>query len=85
MRDYYADVGLRSKNMIVTGSPTCDVLHQVRNDLNGIQTKLSLKYCLDDFEKVILIGLPPDFFYCTGGRPQSTYSNHAEVIEFFAD
>jgi len=32
---------------------------------------------------VILIALPPDFFYFVGGRSQSVYANHAGIIDFF--
>lgn len=84
MKDYYGAVGLTSKNLIVTGSPTCDLLYQVRTDLNGIRTRLRAKYRLGDYGKVILIALPPDFFYVVGGRPQSVYANHAEVIDFIS-
>lgn len=84
MRDYYGAVGLASNNLVVTGTPTCDLLYQVGADLNGIKTRLRAKYCLDEYQKVILIALPPDFFYVVGGRPQSIYANHAEVINFFS-
>jgi hypothetical protein len=84
MKDYYGAVGLTSKNLIVTGSPTCDLLYQVHADLNGIKTRLCAKYRLAEYEKVILLALPPDFFYVVGGRPQSVYASHAEVIDFFS-
>lgn len=84
MRDYYSAVGLDTNNLVVTGSPTSDLIYEVGANLNGIKTRLRTKYCLGRYQKVVLIALPPDFFYVVGGRPQSIYANHAEVINFFS-
>jgi hypothetical protein len=83
MRDYYSAVGLAANNLVVTGAPTSDLIYEVDTDINGIKTRLRTKYCLDGYQKVVLIALPPDFFYVVGGRPQSIYANHTEVINFF--
>ena len=84
MRDYYSAVGLDANNLVVTGAPTSDLIYEVGANLNGIKTRLRTKYCLDRYQKVVLLALPPDFFYVVGGRPQSNYANHAEVINFFS-
>ncbi len=83
MKNYYNSAGLSASNLVVTGSPSCDRLYSIVENNNGLKSRLIKKYSLNERRKTILIAFPPDFFYVNGGRPQSIFKNHGEVVSFF--
>jgi hypothetical protein len=85
MKNYYHSAGLSSGNLVVTGSPTCDRLYSVKRNQDGFADQLVCKYSLSAKQKTVLVAFPPDFFYVDGGRPQSVYKNHEEVVTFFSN
>lgn len=83
MKNYYNSAGLSASNLVVTGSPTCDRLYSIVGNYDAMKCRLINKYSLNEKKRSILIAFPPDFFYVNGGRPQSIFKNHDEVVSFF--
>jgi hypothetical protein len=85
MYEYYRKAGLKNNNLVITGSPSNDIMTQIFNNNNNLATNLHNKYNIEKSKKKILFALPPDFYYVNGGRPQSIFNNYKECIDYFLD
>ena len=83
MIDYYADAGLPRTNMVLTGSPSDDVMAKVISDAPRLRERLYQDLSLPSGKPMLLTALVPDFLYVTGGRPQCDFATYPELVDFF--
>jgi len=83
MIDYYGAVGMRHDRMILTGSLSDDVMAKQLRNATLLRQNLCAQLHINCERPIVLTALPPDFFYVTGGRPQSDFKDYRTLVEFW--
>lgn len=83
MVDYYAKAGLPRDNMILTGSPSDDVLARTAADAPRLREELYAELGLPAGRPMLLTALVPDFLYVNGGRPQCDFQKYDALVDFW--
>ena len=83
MIDYYAEVGMNDGRMVLTGTLSDDEMAARLANVRHIRSRLCAELGLDPGRPLVLVALPPDFLYLTGGRPECDFSTYNDLVEFW--
>jgi hypothetical protein len=85
MIDYYAEAGMKHDRLILTGSLSDDAMASRLRHAGTLRRELCESIGFDPAKLLAVMGLPPDFLYVTGGRPQCDFQDYRELIRFWID
>lgn len=83
MIDYYVEAGMREHRMVLTGSMSDDAMAARVENAHDLRARLCDELGLDPLRPLILLALPPDFLYVTGGRPQCDFRTYDQLVAFW--
>jgi hypothetical protein len=83
MVDYYVEAGLPRDNMVLTGSPSDDMMAPAAADAARLREELYAELGLPAGRPMLLTALVPDFLYVNGGRPQCDFQRYGALVEFW--
>jgi hypothetical protein len=85
MIDYYAEAGMNSDRMVLTGSLSDDAMSECVSNAKERRRLLCRELNLNPERPLILIALPPDFLYLAGGRPQCDFQDYGQLVDFWIE
>lgn len=85
MIDYYAAAGMKDRRMVLTGSLSDDAMAERLASAQSLRGRLCRELDLDPARPLVVMALPPDFLYVTGGRPQCDFQSYDDLVAFWID
>jgi hypothetical protein len=85
MIDYYAEAGMRSRRMILTGTLSDDAMAARLSQAQELRERLCADADFDPSRPLVVTAIPPDFFYVDGGRPQCDFRTYQALIAFWIE
>jgi hypothetical protein len=85
MIDYYAEAGMKNRRMVLTGSLSDDAMAARVSSARSLRERLCSELGFDPAPPLVLVALPPDFLYVTGGRPQCDFKDYEALVAFWIE